>query len=64
MRKRYGLAEGGDVVIEDTGDGLVIRTLPQAIAHAQALTRKLLAGQPDASVDDFLAERRAEAARE
>ena len=64
MRRRYGLADGGDVVIEDTGDGLVIRTIPQAIARAQALTRKLLAGQPDASVDNFLAERRAEAARE
>ena len=64
LRRRYGLADGGEVVIEDTGDGLVIRTLPQAIARAQALTRKLLAGHPDASVDDFLAERRAEAARE
>jgi bifunctional DNA-binding transcriptional regulator/antitoxin component of YhaV-PrlF toxin-antitoxin module len=64
LRRRYGLADGGDVVIEDTGDGIVIRTLPQAIARAQALTRKLLAGQPGASVDDFLAERRAEAARE
>jgi bifunctional DNA-binding transcriptional regulator/antitoxin component of YhaV-PrlF toxin-antitoxin module len=64
LRRRYGLADGGDVVIEDTGDGLVIRTIPQAIARAQALTRKLLAGQPDASVDNFLAERRAEAARE
>jgi len=64
FRRRNGLSEGGEVVIDDIGDGLVIRTIPQAIARAQALTRKLLAGQPDASVDDFLAERRAEAARE
>ena len=62
LGRRYGFADGGDVVIEDTGDGLVIPTIPQA--RAQALTRKLLAAQPGASVDDFLAERRAEAARE
>jgi bifunctional DNA-binding transcriptional regulator/antitoxin component of YhaV-PrlF toxin-antitoxin module len=64
LRRRYGLIDGGDVVIEDTGDGLVIRTLPQAIARAQAMGRKFLAEHPDASVDDFLADRRAEAARE
>jgi bifunctional DNA-binding transcriptional regulator/antitoxin component of YhaV-PrlF toxin-antitoxin module len=64
LRRRYGLADGGDVVIEDSGDGLVIRTLPQAIARAQATGRKFLAENPDASVDDFLADRRAEAARE
>lgn len=63
LRKRHGLVAGVDVLIDDTGDGLVIRTIPQAVARAQALTRELLAGQP-ASVDDFLAERRAEAARE
>ena len=32
MRKRYGLALGGDVVIEDTGDAIVIRTVAQVVA--------------------------------
>jgi AbrB family looped-hinge helix DNA binding protein len=64
LRERHGLAEGGEVVIEDAGDGLVIRTLPQAIARAQAMSRSLLEGKPKATVDDFLASRREEAARE
>jgi AbrB family looped-hinge helix DNA binding protein len=64
LRERHGLAEGGEVVIEDAGDGFVIRTLPQAIARAQAMSRRLLEGKPKATVDDFLASRREEAARE
>lgn len=35
MRKRLGLSKGGNVVIEETEDGLVIRTTAQAIAHVQ-----------------------------
>jgi bifunctional DNA-binding transcriptional regulator/antitoxin component of YhaV-PrlF toxin-antitoxin module len=64
MRERYGLEEGVDVVIDDTGDGLMIRTLSQAIARAQAMSRRITEGKPGASVDDFIASRRAEAARE
>lgn len=57
-RRRLGLAKGGAVLIEETEDGLVLRTTEQAIARAQAFTQKLLEGRTDASVDDFLAERR------
>ena len=64
IRNRYGLADGGEVVIDDTDEGLIIRTLPQAIARAQAMSRRLLQGQTEATVDDFLASRRADAARE
>ena len=64
MRKKHGLAAGGDVVIEDTGDAIVIRTVAQVVAEAQDLSRRLLAGKADASVDDFIAARRDEAARE
>jgi len=58
LRRKHGLARGGAVFFEDTGDAIVLRTLDQVVARAQALSRKLVAGQTGASVDDFLAERR------
>ena len=61
IRKRHGLAQGGEVLVEDTGDAIVLRTLDQVVARAQALSRRLVADRPGASVDDFLAERRDEA---
>ena len=36
----------------------------ELVASAQALTRRLLAGKPEASVDAFIAERRREAEKE
>ena len=43
------------------GDAIVLRTLDQAVARAQVLSRKLVAGKAGASVDDFLADRAREA---
>jgi hypothetical protein len=43
--------------IEDTGDAIVLRTLDQVVARAQALSRKLVAGNTHASVEDVLADR-------
>ena len=57
IRKRLGLTEGGVLVIEERDDGLVLRTVAQAVAHAQALSRSLLADVESSSVGDFLAER-------
>ena len=64
LRRRHGLARGGEVLVEDTGEAIVLRTLDQAVAHAQAISRRLLAGKVGASVDDFLAERAREAEAE
>lgn len=64
VRKAMGLPEGGDVVIELDGKTMRVRTLAETVADAQALSRKLLRGKKNASVDDFLAERRREAAKE
>jgi len=64
FRKTLGLEHGGDVVIELADRTIRIRTVDEVIAHAQALTRQLLGDGPEAGVDAFLAERRAEAARE
>lgn len=64
IRKRHGLARGGEIIIDDQGDAIVLRTVDQVVADAQALARKLTAGRDGASVDDFLVERRHEAERE
>ena len=57
IRKRLGLEGGGAVLIEETADGVVLRTVGQAVAKAQAIAKRY-AQQPDASVDAFLAARR------
>jgi hypothetical protein len=54
------MSDGGALVVEETSDGLILRTVAQSIAHAQALARKYTAEKPQASVDAFLASRRAE----
>jgi AbrB family looped-hinge helix DNA binding protein len=64
MRERHGLREGSQVVIEEEGDALVIRPLPLVVAEVQEMTREMLPVNSGASVDDFLADRRAEAKRE
>ena len=62
LRRKHGLVRGGEVMVEDTGDAIVLRTLDEVVARAQALSRALVAGQDGASVDDFLADRAREVA--
>ena len=64
LRKRLGLSNGGAVLIEETDDGVVLRTVGQAVARAQALSKRLTAGKDGATVADFLADRRREASAE
>ena len=64
LRRKHGLAQGGEVIVEDAGDAIVLRTLDQVVSRAQALSRTLVAGKPGAAVDDFLAERAREAEAE
>ena len=64
IRKRHGLADGGEVIVEDTGDAIVLRTVNQVVARAQNLSRRLLKGHTGTSVDDFLAERARDADHE
>jgi AbrB family looped-hinge helix DNA binding protein len=61
LRKKHGLAHGGEVIVEDAGDAIVLRTLDQVVARAQTLSRKLVAGKAGASVDDFFLDRAREA---
>ncbi|VWX50623.1 AbrB/MazE/SpoVT family DNA-binding domain-containing protein [Novosphingobium sp. 9U] len=58
IRERLGLASGGVVYLDETDDGVVLRTAAQAVARAQALARQYTSDNPDSSVDAFLAQRR------
>jgi AbrB family looped-hinge helix DNA binding protein len=58
FRKAVGLARGGNVVIELDEGEIRIRTVHETVARAQELSRRLLAGKPNVSVDDFLAQRK------
>ncbi|EJL24234.1 AbrB/MazE/SpoVT family DNA-binding domain-containing protein [Novosphingobium sp. AP12] len=58
VRKRLGLTSGGAVFLEETDDGVVLRTAAQAVARAQALAKQYTGDNPDAGVDSFLARRR------
>lgn len=60
IRRRLGLSGGGELVVEETADGVILRTVAQSVAHAQALARAYVAGKPGATVDAFLAARRDE----
>jgi AbrB family looped-hinge helix DNA binding protein len=60
LRKRLGIAKGGSLLVEERPDGVMLRTVEQAIARAQEIARKHTDGKPGASVDDFLARRLAE----
>ena len=57
LRERHGLGNGGEVIVEDRGDAIVLRTLDRVVAHAQELSRKLTEGKGGYSVEDFLADR-------
>lgn len=58
IRKRSGLVEGGAVYLEETEDGIVLRTAAQTIARAQALAREYTGGNRESAVDAFLGRRR------
>ena len=58
IRKRLGLSGGGALLVEETGDGVILRTVAQSIAHAQTLAKQYTGDKDDASVDAFLARRR------
>jgi AbrB family looped-hinge helix DNA binding protein len=58
LRKRLGLGSGGELLVEETEDGVILRTVAQAVANAQAIARRYTGDNPDSSVDAFLAARR------
>jgi AbrB family looped-hinge helix DNA binding protein len=58
VRKRLGLTDGGAIYLDETEDGVILRTANQAVARAQSLAKQYTGENPDASVDAFLNRRR------
>lgn len=63
MRRELGIATGDTVMVEIEDGELRVRSLPQAIARAQAILRRHV---PEGAslADELIADRRHEAARE
>ena len=45
IRKRLGLAVGGTLLVEETEEGVILRTVAQAISHAQTLAQQYVPRQ-------------------
>ena len=63
LRRRLNVLRGGTIVIREEDGRLLLESVDDAIGRAQSLVRRFA---PDVTgvVDEFLAERRAEAERE
>lgn len=59
VRKRLGLDGAGKVYLEEIDGGVVLRTVPQIVTHAQAIARKYAAA-PGATLAEFMAARAAD----
>jgi bifunctional DNA-binding transcriptional regulator/antitoxin component of YhaV-PrlF toxin-antitoxin module len=59
-----GLEGGGGVVLELVGSEVRVYSTREAVARAQELSRRLFAGKPSVSVNDFLAHRKQDWGRE
>ena len=61
-REALGVTDGGAVVVSVAGGVVTLTSIAQSIRHAQDLYRQYAVN--DRSVEDFLQERRDDAARE
>jgi AbrB family transcriptional regulator (stage V sporulation protein T) len=66
LRREFGIKDGDSLVIErDDKGGLLLKTYDQVVREVQAEFRAMLpAGYTGSLVDELIAEREAEAARE
>jgi AbrB family looped-hinge helix DNA binding protein len=64
VRKQLGLEKGGEVTLDFDEFGMTLKTAAQRVAKAQALYRKYSKGRPGFTVDEFIAQKRADAALE
>ena len=65
VRARIGMSEGGTLVVRVEGASVVLEPHKMALDRVRALVRQYAPAEPGVSVvDELLAERRAEAARE
>ena len=63
MRRELGIATGDTVLVEVEGGELRVRSLPQAVARAQAILRRYVP-KGVSLADELIADRRREAERE
>ena len=64
VRRRLGLENGGTLTLKEGELGLELTNFRQRIKKAQELYHKFSEGKRTTSVDEFLAEKRADAALE
>jgi AbrB family transcriptional regulator (stage V sporulation protein T) len=64
LRREFGLKEGDTLVFEREGSSLVIKTYEQVVREVQAEFKAMLGDRKISLVDELIADRRAEAARE
>lgn len=65
LRRELGISDGDTLVIERDGDGtLTVKTYAQVVREVQDLFRAAVSPYEGSIVDDLIAERRREAARE
>jgi AbrB family looped-hinge helix DNA binding protein len=64
LRREFGFKDGDTLVLEREGSSLVIKTYEQVLREVQAEVKRLIGPYKGSIVDDFIAEKRAEAAAE
>ncbi len=64
LRRDLGFKDGDTLVVERVGNSAVFKTYEQVVREVQAEFRAMLGDSGRFMVDELLAERRAEAARE
>ena len=64
VRKRLGLEKGGKLMLDVDEFGMTLTTFQQRVRKAQALYRELSKGKPPVDIDEFIAEKRADAEAE
>ena len=62
LRREFGFEEGDNLVFEKEGDRLVLKSGKQVLKEIQANVKAMI--KVPFTVDDFIAEKRAEAERE
>lgn len=64
LRREFGFNDGDTLVFEREGNSLVLKTYAQVVREVQAEFKAMLGERKISMVDELIAERRAEAAKE
>ena len=64
LRREFGFKDGDTLVFESEGGRLILKTYAQVVRDVQAEFKAMVPAGNRSMVDELLAERRAEAARE